>query len=123
MKKKIFQGIVVKNLNDKTITVNVERKFMDKKYKKYVKKHKKFLVHDEKNKCEYGDVVKIIECRPRSKTKKFDQKILGRFFLPNLFLVPKTVLFTCSNVLLKWYIIFLTQNFLSEKYHFSEVSF
>ena len=72
MKKKIFQGRVVKNLNDKTITVNVERKFMDKKYKKYVKKHKKFLVHDEKNKCEYGDVVKIIECRPRSKTKKFE---------------------------------------------------
>ena len=79
MKKKIFQGRVVKNLNDKTVTVNVERKFIDKKYKKYVKKHKKYLVHDEKNKCESGDVVRIVECRPRSKKKRFeiyDEKIM-----------------------------------------------
>ena len=51
MTKKIFEGKVVKNSNDKTITVNVKRIFMDKKYKKYVKRDKKFSVHDENNLC------------------------------------------------------------------------
>ena len=72
MIKKIIQGVVVKSLNDKTITVNVERRFMDKKYKKYVKKHKKYIVHDETNKSVAGDIVKIVECRPRSRTKRFE---------------------------------------------------
>ena len=72
MIKKIIQGVVVKSLNDKTITVNVERRFMDKKYKKYVKKHKKYTVHDETNKAVDGDIVKIVECRPRSRTKRFE---------------------------------------------------
>ena len=62
MIKKIIQGVVVKSLNDKTITVNVERRFMDKKY----------TVHDETNKAVDGDIVKIVECRPRSRTKRFE---------------------------------------------------
>ena len=62
MIKKIIQGVVVKSLNDKTITVNVERRFMDKKY----------IVHDETNKSVAGDIVKIVECRPRSRTKRFE---------------------------------------------------
>lgn len=71
MTKKIFKGKVVKNLNEKTIIVNVERKFMDKTYKKYIKKNKNFAAHDENNSCSVGDLVKIIECKPISKTKRF----------------------------------------------------
>ena len=71
MTKKIFEGKVVKNSNDKTITVNVKRIFMDKKYKKYVKRDKKFAVHDENNLCKVGDVVKFVESKPISKMKRF----------------------------------------------------
>mgnify|MGYP001200291146 CR=1 FL=1 len=70
-KGKVFKGKVVKNSSDKTIIVNVERQFMDKKYKKYIKRHKKFSAHDEENKSQIGDIVKIMECKPISKTKKF----------------------------------------------------
>ena len=45
---------------------------MDKKYKKYIKRDKKYSVHDEENKCDIGDIVKIIECKPKSKTKRFE---------------------------------------------------
>ena len=72
MKKKVLEGTVIRNLNDKTVTVNVQRKFMDKKYKKYIKRDKKYSVHDEENKCDIGDIVKIIECKPKSKTKRFE---------------------------------------------------
>ena len=71
MTKKIFEGKVVKNSNDKTITVNVKRIFMDKKYKKYVKRDKKFSVHDENNLCKVGDIVKFVESKPISKMKRF----------------------------------------------------
>ena len=71
MTKKIFKGKVVKSSNEKTIIVNVERKFMDKKYKKYIKRDKNFAAHDENNSCSVGDLVKIIESKPISKTKRF----------------------------------------------------
>ena len=61
MTKKIFKGKVVKSSNEKTIIVNVERKFMDKKYKKYIKRNKNFAAHDENNACAVGDLVQIIE--------------------------------------------------------------
>jgi len=69
--KRIFKGNVIKNLNNKTIIVDVETTFMHKKYKKYLKRNKKYAVHDENNIGKVGDIVQIIESRPISKTKKF----------------------------------------------------
>ena len=75
MPKKILKGIVVSNKPNKTITVVVERKYQHPVLKKVVKAKKKYNVHDEENKYKNGDAVSIIECRPRSKTKKFE--VLG----------------------------------------------
>lgn len=56
---------------DKTITVAVERRVKHPIYGKFVKKTTKFHAHDEKNECTVGDVVKIMETRPMSKTKRW----------------------------------------------------
>jgi small subunit ribosomal protein S17 len=56
---------------DKTVTVAVERKVKHPMYGKFVKKTSKFHAHDEKNECSIGDVVKIMETRPLSKTKRW----------------------------------------------------
>ena len=72
MPKKILNGIVVSDKPNKTVTVLVERKYQHPSLKKVVKVKKKFSVHDESNKFKNGDKVKIIECRPYSKTKKFE---------------------------------------------------
>ncbi len=56
---------------DKSIVVAVERKVKHPKYGKFVKKTTKFVAHDEKNDCQTGDVVKIMETRPLSKTKNW----------------------------------------------------
>jgi small subunit ribosomal protein S17 len=70
-------GTVVSNKMDKTIVVSVERKIQHAVYGKYVKKCKKYHVHDEKNACTMGDVVQISETRPLSKTKSWQlDKIL-----------------------------------------------
>lgn len=71
MSKKILEGIVLSNKADKTVTVLVERKILHKKYKKIIKRSKKYLVHDEKNDLNIGDKVKIIESKPISKLKKW----------------------------------------------------
>ncbi len=70
-KGKKLQGIVVKLSSDKTVKVAVSRFVQDKKYKKYVKRIKKFLVHDPKAQAQEGDTVEIVETRPISKMKKF----------------------------------------------------
>lgn len=67
----IMKGVVLSNKTDKTVTVNVERIFQHPVYKKIVKKGKKYLAHDEKNRCKPGDVVKIKLIRPISKRKKW----------------------------------------------------
>ncbi len=64
-------GVVSSSKMDKTITVKVERKLKHPKYGKFVKKTKKFHAHDETNQCGVGDVVKIMETRPLSKTKRW----------------------------------------------------
>ncbi len=64
-------GVVVKNKMDKSITVAIERRVAHPIYKKYFKKTTKLTAHDEKNECNVGDVVKIMETRPLSKTKKW----------------------------------------------------
>ena len=62
-------GVVVSNKMDKSIVVLVERKVKHPKYGKFVKKSTKFMAHDEKNECNIGDTVKIMETRPLSKNK------------------------------------------------------
>jgi small subunit ribosomal protein S17 len=64
-------GVVTSNKMAKTITVAVERKVKHPIYGKFVKKTTKFHAHDDKNECSIGDVVKIMETRPLSKTKKW----------------------------------------------------
>jgi len=67
------EGIVVSDRlslkNNKTVTVQLERLVPHPKFKKYIRRHKKMLAHDEKNECGIGDTVKIMEARPLSKTK------------------------------------------------------
>ena len=72
MPKKILSGIVVGDKPNKTITVAVERKYQHPVLKKVIKSKKKYSVHDKNNKFKNGDKVKIIECKPFSKTKKFE---------------------------------------------------
>ena len=72
MPKKILKGIVISNKPNKTITVVVERKYQHPVLKKVIKSKKKYSVHDENNKHKNGDIVSIIECKPHSKTKKFE---------------------------------------------------
>ena len=64
-------GVVSSNKMEKTITVAVERKVKHPIYGKFLKKTTKFHAHDEKNECTIGDVVKIMETRPLSKTKRW----------------------------------------------------
>ena len=72
MPKKILSGIVVSDKPNKSITVLVERKYQHPLLKKVIKSKKKYNAHDEQNKYKNGDKVKIIECKPHSKTKKFE---------------------------------------------------
>ena len=71
MPKRVIQGKVIKKTGDKTVNVLVERKVLHPKYHKIVKKFKKYLVHDEKNEANVGDVVTAVEHRPISKRKTF----------------------------------------------------
>ena len=64
-------GVVKSNKADKSITVTVERKVKHPIYGKFVKKTTSFHAHDEKNECTIGDVVRIMESRPLSKTKRW----------------------------------------------------
>jgi len=64
-------GVVKSNKMDKTITVAVERKVKHPIYGKFVKKTTSFHAHDEKNECTIEDIVKIMETRPLSKTKRW----------------------------------------------------
>lgn len=69
--RKTKTGLVTSNKMAKTITVMVERKVKHPIYGKFVKKSSKFHAHDEKNECSIGDLVKIAETRPLSKTKRW----------------------------------------------------
>ncbi|HRN72955.1 MAG TPA: 30S ribosomal protein S17 [Ginsengibacter sp.] len=69
--RKVRTGVVSSNKMDKTITVLIERKVKHPLYGKFVKKSKGFHAHDEKNECNVGDVVRIMETRPLSKTKRW----------------------------------------------------
>ena len=66
---KTLTGKVISNKMDKTIVVAIERQVTHRLYKKSVKRTTKIHAHDEENTCEEGDIVKIVETRPKSKTK------------------------------------------------------
>lgn len=70
-RRKVLLGEVVSNRMQKTITVKVERRLRHPAYERVIKRSKKFHVHDERNECQIGDVVRIAETRPLSKTKRW----------------------------------------------------
>jgi small subunit ribosomal protein S17 len=72
MPKRILQGSVVSHANDKTVTVLVERRITHPVLKKTIRKSKKYRAHDEANQFKTGDVVRIRECAPISKTKRWE---------------------------------------------------
>ncbi len=69
--RKTRVGVVSSNKMEKTITVVVEKRIKHPIYGKFVKRTKKFVAHDEKNDCNVGDVVNIMETRPLSKRKRW----------------------------------------------------
>ena len=69
MPKRVLQGTVVSDKNDKTVVVLVERRFTHPLFKKTVRRSKKYKAHDETNQCKVGDAVSIEETRPISKDK------------------------------------------------------
>jgi small subunit ribosomal protein S17 len=74
--KREIQGVVVTNGADKSATILVERRVMHPRYHKTVKRFKKYMIHDENNQLNIGDLVVAIECRPLSKSKSFRLKAL-----------------------------------------------
>ncbi len=71
MPKRVMQGVVVSDKGDKTIVVRVERRFTHALYKKVIRRSKRFHAHDPANKCKIGDQVRIEECAPISKLKRW----------------------------------------------------
>ncbi len=69
--KRTLIGQVVSDKMDKTIVVSVQRSTVHPLYRKTIRLSKRYKAHDERNDCRVGDRVKIIECRPLSKDKKF----------------------------------------------------
>ncbi len=72
--KRIIQGAVVSKAGEKSVTILVERKVVHPKYRKIVKRFKKYTIHDENNSAKVGDVITAIECKPISKNKAFKLK-------------------------------------------------
>ena len=72
MPKRIMQGTVVSDKAEKTVVVRVDRRFMHRLYKKVIRRSKRYTAHDEANVHKVGDVVRIRECRPVSKRKRWE---------------------------------------------------
>ncbi len=72
MPKRILQGTVTSDKNEQTITVLVERRFTHPVLKKTVRKSKKYRAHDAENRFKVGDTVRIQECAPISKSKRWE---------------------------------------------------
>ncbi|AXS41049.1 30S ribosomal protein S17 [Breoghania sp. L-A4] len=71
MPKRVLQGIVVSDQNDKTVVVKVERRFTHPLLKKTVRRTKKYKAHDQDNSCKVGETILIEECAPISKNKRW----------------------------------------------------
>ena len=72
MPKRMLEGVVVSDKQDKTVVVRVERRFTHPVLKKTVRRSKKYYAHDEKNEFSIGDVVRIEERRPLSRLKRWE---------------------------------------------------
>ncbi|QQA42254.1 30S ribosomal protein S17 [Pelagovum pacificum] len=72
MPKRILQGTVTSTQNAQTVTVSIERRFKHPLLKKTVRKSKKYRAHDETEQFNVGDIVRIQECAPKSKTKRWE---------------------------------------------------
>lgn len=72
MPKRILTGTVTSNQNEQTVTVSVERRFTHPVMKKTIRKSKKYRAHDAENAFNVGDKVRIQECKPISKTKRWE---------------------------------------------------
>ena len=72
MPKRILEGVVVSDKGDKTIIVKVERTFLHPVLKKTVRRSKRYHAHDEANAVKTGEIVKIVECAPKSKLKTWE---------------------------------------------------
>jgi len=70
-RRKVRTGIVKSDKMEKTVVVSVERQFAHPKYKKIIKRSKKFMAHDENSECRIGDTVRMIESRPLSARKRW----------------------------------------------------
>ena len=70
--ERVLTGKVISNSRDKTIAVLIERRVRHPIYKKYIKRSTKVHAHDEKNECSLGDVVRVSESKPFSKTKNWN---------------------------------------------------
>ena len=72
MPKRILSGVVTSDANEQTVTVSVERRFTHPVLKKTIRRSKKYRAHDEQNTFKVGDKIRIIECTPKSKTKRWE---------------------------------------------------
>jgi small subunit ribosomal protein S17 len=70
-RRKVREGLVTSNRMQKTVVVSVQRTIMDPKYKRYMRRRTRVKAHDEKNTCQPGDRVLIIESRPLSRDKRW----------------------------------------------------
>jgi small subunit ribosomal protein S17 len=81
--RKVRTGVVISNKMDKTVVVEVSRTVVHPVYKKFVRRRKRFMAHDEENRCRVGDEVMIVETRPLSRHKNWRvRKILREAALP-----------------------------------------
>ncbi len=71
LRRKTRTGVVVSDAMDKCVVVEVSRTVLDPTYKKYIRRKAKFMAHDEAGECKAGDTVRIRECRPLSKRKRW----------------------------------------------------
>jgi small subunit ribosomal protein S17 len=72
MPRRVLQGYVVSDKGDKTVQVRVERRVKHPLYKKFIKRSKRYSAHDAANAAKVGDFVRIQECAPHSKTKRWE---------------------------------------------------
>ena len=72
MPKRVLQGVVTSDKGDKTVVEKVERRLRHPIYKKFIRRSKTFMAHDEDNSFKVGDIVRIRECRPISKRKTWE---------------------------------------------------
>lgn len=81
--RKVRTGVVVNNKMDKTVVVEISRTLLHPTYKKTVRHRKRFMAHDEENRCQIGDEVMIVETRPLSRHKRWRvRKVLKEATLP-----------------------------------------